>query len=259
MEELLELVEELPDGDEREDGLTLEAGAEIPAASRGGVKETGDGGTDGPSPETGADSPPEDGARALWADAGTDAQSWWEETPEAEGREAGEAAAPAREALRPDGGADAAASPAGKDAQGPEEGWRPGAPHWQGDKEEQSAPVWWEAEKRRSGLDWRRAEGRLAVLNRPEEEARRGFPARRETEPPHSATAGMEETERGLEKLYRQTAQAARPVPQAMGGEQAVRMVRTGEAETARQLTVDELDRAVRRDSRRYDGGMAIF
>lgn len=40
---------------------------------------------------------------------------------------------------------------------------------------------------------------------------------------------------------------------------QAAWTARMGEAETARQLTVDELDRAVRRDSRRYDGGMSIF
>lgn len=261
MEELLNLVEEQPDEDEREDGLTLETEPEIPDVSRGGVKEAGDGGTDGPSPETGADSPPpEDGARVLWSDAVTDAQSWRAETPEAESREAGEAAPPAWEALRPDKRSDVTAGGlTGEGAQRPDAEQRPGAPSRQRAEEGQDVPNWRKDEEGRSGLIWREAEGRPAVLNRPGEEARRGFPARQETEQPRSAPAGPEEAERGLEKLYRQAAQAARPVLQTVGGEQTVRMVRTGEAETPRQLTVDELDRAVRRDSRRYDGGMSIF
>jgi hypothetical protein len=36
-------------------------------------------------------------------------------------------------------------------------------------------------------------------------------------------------------------------------------MVRVQEAERGAALTAEELDRAVRRDSRRYDGGMSIF
>ena len=62
----------------------------------------------------------------------------------------------------------------------------------------------------------------------------------------------------GLEELYRRTAHAARPVLQAAGGPEG-RTVRMDERDAPRQLTVDELDRAVRRDSRRYDGGMSIF
>lgn len=64
---------------------------------------------------------------------------------------------------------------------------------------------------------------------------------------------------RGLEALYRQAAQAARPAPQAQTAPRPRQGVRLGEPDTPRQLTVDELDRALRRDSRRYDGGLEIF
>ena len=63
----------------------------------------------------------------------------------------------------------------------------------------------------------------------------------------------------GLEGLYRQTVRAARPAPQALPVEQTGRTVRAEEPGRTAALTVDELDRAVRRDSRRYDGGMTIF
>lgn len=66
-------------------------------------------------------------------------------------------------------------------------------------------------------------------------------------------------SQRGLEGLYRQAAQAARPAAQALAAPQQGQAVRLGEPGTPRQLTVDELDRAVRRDSRRYDGGLEIF
>ena len=65
----------------------------------------------------------------------------------------------------------------------------------------------------------------------------------------------------GLEELYRQTARetlppAALPAPQAgMTGLGP----RAAEPGTAASLAVGELDRAVRRDSRRYDGGMTIY
>lgn len=65
--------------------------------------------------------------------------------------------------------------------------------------------------------------------------------------------------ERGLEALYRRTAQASRPAPQVLPVEQAGRTMRAEEPGRAAALTVDELDWAVRRDSRRYDGGMTIF
>ena len=65
--------------------------------------------------------------------------------------------------------------------------------------------------------------------------------------------------ERGLEELYHRTAQASRPAAQSLPVEQAGRTLRAEEPGRAAALTVDELDRAVRRDSRRYDGGMSIF
>lgn len=65
--------------------------------------------------------------------------------------------------------------------------------------------------------------------------------------------------ERGLEELYRRTAQAVRLSAQNLPVEQAGRTLRAEEPGRAAALTVDELDRAVRRDSRRYDGGMTIF
>lgn len=78
--------------------------------------------------------------------------------------------------------------------------------------------------------------------------------------PAAEAGAGsIESAGAGLEELYRQTAQAVRP---AMQGAPAGQTGRTRPAEEpggTAALTVDELDRAVKRDSRRYDGGMSIF
>ncbi len=62
----------------------------------------------------------------------------------------------------------------------------------------------------------------------------------------------------GLEALYRQTARAAWAAS-ALETRPVERMVRVQEAERGAALTAEELDRAVRRDSRRYDGGMSIF
>lgn len=76
------------------------------------------------------------------------------------------------------------------------------------------------------------------------------------------AYAGMRQAvqaQAGLEGLYRQTAQAVRPAAPALPPEQAGRTARAQEPGGNPSLAVDELDRAVRRDSRRYDGGMSIF
>ncbi len=75
------------------------------------------------------------------------------------------------------------------------------------------------------------------------------------------ARAVRHEARSGLEGLYRQTVRAVRPAApvQAPGGEPSGRTLRAGEPGRTAALTVDELDRAVRRDSRRYDGGMTIF
>ena len=62
-----------------------------------------------------------------------------------------------------------------------------------------------------------------------------------------------------LEGLYRRTVQGLRPAAPALSPEQAGRTARAQEPGSAASLAVDELDRAVRRDSRRYDGGMSIY
>ena len=68
-----------------------------------------------------------------------------------------------------------------------------------------------------------------------------------------------DEDRSGLEGLYRQAARASRPAPQALPAGQAGQALRAEEPGRAAALTVEELDRAVRRDSRRYDGGMTIY
>lgn len=65
--------------------------------------------------------------------------------------------------------------------------------------------------------------------------------------------------DRGLAELYRQTAQAVRPATPAVTPAQAGSRVLEREDAGGPPLTAEELDRAVRRDSRRYDGGMSIF
>ena len=72
--------------------------------------------------------------------------------------------------------------------------------------------------------------------------------------------AGRSGTARdGLDGLYRQTVGGLRPAAPALPPEQAGRTARAQEPGSAASLAVDELDRAVRRDSRRYDGGMSIY
>lgn len=63
----------------------------------------------------------------------------------------------------------------------------------------------------------------------------------------------------GLEKLYRRTAQAARPTVLEPVDGGAAREPWTGAPAASASLTVEELDRAVRRDSRRYDGEMKLY
>lgn len=77
-----------------------------------------------------------------------------------------------------------------------------------------------------------------------------------------SQTAAAEQAgtgSRGLAELYRQTAQAVRPATPAVTPAQAGSRVLEREDAGGPPLTAEELDRAVRRDSRRYDGGMSIF
>ena len=63
----------------------------------------------------------------------------------------------------------------------------------------------------------------------------------------------------GLEELYRKSVRGLRPAAPALPPEQEGRPARAQEPGSAASLAVDELDRAVRRDSRRYDGGLSIY
>lgn len=76
---------------------------------------------------------------------------------------------------------------------------------------------------------------------------------------PEGDREGGAEEDRGLERLYRDTARVARPAASALPVEQAGRPAGAEDPGRTAALTVDELDRAVRRDSRRYDGGMTLF
>ena len=60
----------------------------------------------------------------------------------------------------------------------------------------------------------------------------------------------------GVERLYRRMAEAVAVSPVSAAAHGVIREEQTAEAAG---LTVRELDRAVRRDSRRYDGGMNIY
>ena len=78
---------------------------------------------------------------------------------------------------------------------------------------------------------------------------------------PSEGPAAQEPSLAGLEELYRETVRETLPstalaVPQGGRGEFASRGPEPG---SAASLAVDELDRAVRRDSRRYDGEMSIY
>lgn len=116
--------------------------------------------------------------------------------------------------------------------------------------------------------DWRLLEGVLLrnILDTPEMPQAEG---RRRAERPgmerprteeERAEAGLAGTiELGLEGLYRRAVQASRAPVRGIPEEQAAWARRVEEPGGAAGLTVDELDRAVKRDSRRYDGGMSIF
>lgn len=77
---------------------------------------------------------------------------------------------------------------------------------------------------------------------------------RQADEAARSAARNGQMDARGAEDLYRQAARGTRALLPAAYPQQPER-VTTGTS----SLTVDELDRAVRRDSRRYDGGMELY
>lgn len=283
VEELLELVEEQPDEDGQEDGLALaleleqETGAPVVPVS--GPEEDGE--EDVPPPERDGGPEANSGPRAVPTGGGTGGPEWPEEMTKTDGGGAGEASPPAWEARRleapviPGSGPEAEADKGTLDREsgrdGPEQAQterRPGVLEWHRAAQRPAAPAWRPEGTAGSGSQvWPEGAARNGGQIWQVEKFREGVPAwqgegpRRtpETEEHHSVPQGPEEGRRGLEELYRQTAQAARPASLAAEAGQAAWTARMGEAETARQLTVDELDRAVRRDSRRYDGGMSIF
>lgn len=281
VEELLELVEEQPDEDGQEDGLALELEQETgaPVVPVSGPEEDGE--EDVPPPERDGGPEANSGPRAVPTGGGTGGPEWPEEMTKPDGGGAGEAPPPAWEARRleapviPGSGPEAEADKGTLDREsgrdGPEQAQterRPGVLEWHRAAQQSAAPAWRPEGTAGSGSQvWPEGSARNGGQIWQVEKFREGVPAwqgegpRRtpETEEHHSVPQGPEEGRRGLEELYRQTAQAARPASLAAEAGQAARTARMGEAETARQLTVDELDRAVRRDSRRYDGGMSIF
>jgi len=62
----------------------------------------------------------------------------------------------------------------------------------------------------------------------------------------------------GLEKLYADVGRAVSS-PAEAGASRFAAVTQQEEAAPGTRLTVAELDRAIRRDSRRYDGGMSIY
>lgn len=81
-----------------------------------------------------------------------------------------------------------------------------------------------------------------------------------EAEAPEGPVRPEPEREMELKELYRQVLRASRPAAQSLPAEPVGRAVRAWEGgPPPAGLTVEELDWAVRRDSRRYDGGMTLF
>ena len=228
IEELLsEMAAEEMDGEEQEDVLALDKSVDFPAFPRGDGGEAGEAET-----ETDAETAPVEAERGR--DGGRTAEEIASERPDAI---AGETAAYG-------------------DGEAAQTLWKEG-------------PVWWvraaepevEAAEKLAAERVERTEGGLGTALGGVSPA--GWAAQKTVEePPEAAPAGKRRAgggQTGLEGLYRQTVQGTRPAAPALPPEQAGRPVRAKEPGSAASLAVDELDRAVRRDSRRYDGGMAIF
>lgn len=225
MEELLELVEDQQDGDEQRDALELRLGTQVPA-----------------SPPLEAES--EDGPqKAETAEAPVPAEAE-NRPPDVEvQKRAAEAALPPEpgEGLPSGGGpADSAAPETAPAEPVPANFWRDGL------EKIITGPNGTPLLRRPGGGD-------VELTKLPNAKAEDGPTA------VDAVTDSLQPAERGLEGLYRQAVRAARPAAQAPAAPRQGQAARLGEPETPRQLTVDELDRAVRRDSRRYDGGLDIF
>ena len=74
------------------------------------------------------------------------------------------------------------------------------------------------------------------------------------------SAAECDRDQAGLELLYRAAARAAEPVFEApMADRSADRTLPEPVLSQPARMSLEELDRAMRRDSRRYDGGMTIY
>ena len=225
MEELLELVEDQQDGDEQRDALELRPGTQFPAPPPPGAEPEG-----GPQKEETAETPvpaetgnrPPDVEIQEWAAEAVPPPEYWGEIPSGGG--------PADSAMPETAPAEPAPAKIGRDGLEIIVTGSNGTP-----------------------LLRRPGDGDLELAELPNARAEDGPPAA------DIVTASLQPAERGLEGLYRQAVRAARPAAQAPAAPRQGQAVRLGEPETPRQLNVDELDRAVRRDSRRYDGGLDIF
>lgn len=165
-------------------------------------------------------------------------------------------------------GAEDEMEPEGELEKAPE--WKPGHETRDAAPEALGETDW--AEVRMGGTDWARRTAEAGLeTERPEWMRRAEVPARemggRLEAGAEAAGAGSpgpaRKPDRGgsaaLMELYRGAAEGARAPAPALDPERASRTVLEREAVGAPPLTVEELDRAVRRDSRRYDGGMSIF
>ncbi|MCI8840373.1 MAG: hypothetical protein HFF24_08660 [Oscillospiraceae bacterium] len=232
VEELLELVEEQPDEDGQEDGLALELEQETgaPVVPVSGPEEDGE--EDVPPPERDGGPEANSGPRAVPTGGGTGGPEWPEEMTKTDGGGAGEAPPPAWEARRleapviPGSGPEAEADKGTLDREsgrdGPEQAQterRPGVLEWHRAAQQSAAPAWRPEGTAGSGSQvWPEGSARNGGQIWQVEKFREGVPAwqgegpRRtpETEEHHSVPQGPEEGRRGLEELYRQTAQAAR-------------------------------------------------
>lgn len=227
LEELLALLEDEDDDGEREDVPALGAEKAVPAAPASGL-ETEDAAEGGR--ERAADAPAEDGSALAEAET----LSW---VPDGKVRSA---LAEGQDEVPGADGSDAGAVEGAAVKHEAAEAW------W----DEPAAPVMGP----NGSLVLRRPGAGDVELLGPD-----GRPDQAGAAEADAAMGSVKPAEQGLEKLYQQTVRAGRAAVQAAPAEQAGRTAWAEEPGRTAALTVDELDRAVRRDSRRYDGGMTLF
>ena len=192
-----------------------------------------------------------------------------EEEAEDEERPALDGTAEVRRPAPPrEDGAEDELEPEAKPEKAPE--WKPGYGMQDAAPEALGGTDW--AGERTDGTDWARwtAEAGLDAMApewaRGTAEAGRKLGRDLENGPEAAGTGSpglARKPDRGgsaaLMELYRGAAEGARAPAPALARSGTSRTVLERETGGAPGLTVEELDRAVRRDSRRYDGGMTIF